>query len=158
MTVLRVAEDSEVFACWSKACAPPPAGKGGSSKGAPGSKKARDRLAKKAARRQVSESKSRMRADKKAASTRGSDVESPKAKARSASPSTKAKVDKAIADWKKSGKAGDQRDEKQTAKMITSRYGTRGTGKGRNVKKAADTKAASKESARELTRKFLSGK
>lgn len=30
---MRVSE--EIFACWSKACAPPPAGRGGSSKGSP---------------------------------------------------------------------------------------------------------------------------
>lgn len=36
-----VTPSNEVFACWSKACAPPPAGKGGSAKGGPWSNKQR---------------------------------------------------------------------------------------------------------------------
>lgn len=125
-----VITSSEVFACYSRACAPPPVGKGGSGKG--GRKGA---LARAAASKMVAGTKIKIAADKAAAKSYGTKTSKggPSASKQSAESKARAARGKSKAnDWasgkqKGLGKSANPRSE--ATLPLTEKYGSRRRGK-----------------------------
>ena len=122
-----VTTSQEVFACYTRSCAPPPVGTGGSG----GGKGIGRSLTQRYGVRQASGGSGR--------------------KLTSDNPSRKvgSRSQKAIDDWKKrSGK--NQDDEKSTAKAMTAKYGVR------SPKRRAKYENKERDEARKLTARYAS--